>query len=443
MDRLLWAFARVYRISQWTRRRFTPAGQAMLYLLLAAAVFGIDTRRSMAFQIFALPGSFLLIAWLFGRRPHPPPRLERRLPEFTTAGEPFSYRQIVSNRGTRPISGVKLRDELVVDFPSAAEFRRERHRTDTALNWVDRRIGYPRWLELVRHRRGAAIDEIALPPVAPGSSHEVTIPVTPLRRGALRFQGSRLLLPDPLGLINSVSDYDLPGEVVVLPRRYPVPELALPGARRFQRGGVSLSLDVGDSQEFVQLRDYRPGDALRHVHWRSFARTGTPVVKEFHDEFFIRYALVLDTFLTDTLAPELFEAAVSVAASFVSSIQTRDALLDLMFVEDQAYRVTVGRGVGQTAQLLRVLAAVEASRQSDFAVLTQQVLIHAATLTACVVVVLVLDPERRALIERLRALGLAPLVLVIGPPPTDHAEPGMYWIDPQDIAASLARISSP
>ena len=43
------------------------------------------------------------------------------------------------------------------------------------------------------------------------------------------------------------------------------------------------------------LRDYRPGDPLQRVHWKSFARTGRPVVKEYQDEFFERHALVLDT----------------------------------------------------------------------------------------------------------------------------------------------------
>jgi uncharacterized protein (DUF58 family) len=442
MDRLLRAFARVYRFSQWTRRRFTLAGQALLYLLIAAAVFGIDTRRTTSFQIFALAASLLLLAWLKSLRLRPGLHLERRLPEYTTVGEPFCYRQIVRNQGPRVAVGLRLRDELAEQFPSADEFKRSRGRGDTAVNWVDRRIGYPRWLELVQRRRGGAIDEIALPALAPGTRHEVSIPLTPLRRGTLRFERSRVVRPDPLGLVNAVANYDLPGEVVVLPRRYPVPELALPGVRRFQHGGVNLSLNVGESQEFVQLRDYRPGDPLRHIHWRSFARLGEPVVKEFQDEFFTRYALVLDTFGV-TVAPESFEAAVSVAASFVSSIETRDALLDLMFVEGRAYRLTTGRGTGQSAELLRVLAAVEPSIATDFALLSQQVLMHVGALSACVIVLLGLDDERRALIERLTALGLAPLVLVIGQRPAGRTDHAVHWIDPQDIAASLAGVTAP
>jgi hypothetical protein len=87
----------------------------------------------------------------------------------------------------------------------------------------------------------------------------------------------------------------LQARVIALPKRYRIPPLALPGARKFQQGGVSLSASIGDSEEFLSLRDYRPGDPLQRLHWKSFARTGKPIVKEYQDEFFERHALVLDT----------------------------------------------------------------------------------------------------------------------------------------------------
>jgi uncharacterized protein (DUF58 family) len=91
---------------------------------------------------------------------------------------------------------------------------------------------------------------------------------------------------------------------------------------------VSLAASVGDSEEFLALRDYRPGDPLQRVHWKSFARTGKPVVKDYQDEFFERHALVLDT---GSLAGEdaAFEDAVALAASFVYTIDTQECLLDL------------------------------------------------------------------------------------------------------------------
>jgi uncharacterized protein (DUF58 family) len=205
---------------------------------------------------------------------------------------------------------------------------------------------------------------------------------------------------------------------------------------------VSLSQSVGDSQEFTALREYRPGDPVRHIHWRSFARLGEPVVKEFQDEFFTRYALVLDTF-GDELPEAAFETAVSVAASFVDGMHTQDALLDLLFVEDRTWRLTIGRGLGQESDLLRVLAFVVPRPGDQFARLAHHVLLHGSALSACVLVLLRLDDERRALLRALTAAGVHLLVLVVGSTPATSAEDAIpvHPIDPADITASLARLA--
>ena len=441
MNRLLRAFVRVYRFSQWTRRRFTRAGMALLYVLVAATVFGVDTRRTVAYQMFGLTVGLLAVASVLSLRFRPKLRFERRLPPYVTVGDPFSYRYLVQNRGPRAVERVRLRDELAERFPDADTFRHARGARDPQVNWVDRRIGFPRWLELVRRGRGADIEDTDLVDLPAGGDIELTLSATPLRRGVLRFDRCRLLRPDPLGLINALAGVKLPGELVVLPRCYPIPPLALPGTRRLQRGGVALSHDVGDSQEFMQLRDYRSGDPLRHVHWPSFAKAGKPVVKEFQDEYFTRYALVLDTF-GDAGSDVEFEAAVSVAASFVSGLQIHDALLDLVFVEDRAYRLTVGRGLGRTVDLLRELAAVEPCRGHSFELLAAHVLQHAQALSGCILVLLRMDDERRDLVQQLRTLGVQQLVLVTGSEqPISEDGVVMHAVQPRDVGSSLKALS--
>ena len=195
-----------------------------------------------------------------------------------------------------------------------------------------------------RPRSGAAtrIPESTLPPLAPGERCEVTVAFTPRRRGAVELTSSTVARADPLGLFRALRGVDTPGSLLVLPARFVVPELALPGTRVHQPGGVSLASSVGDSEEFFGLRDYRPGDPLQRVHWKSFARTGKPVVKEFQDEFFERHALVLDTF-GEADAPVL-EDAVALAASFASTVDTHESLLDLLFVGAGAYCYTADAG---------------------------------------------------------------------------------------------------
>ena len=50
----------------------------------------------------------------------------------------------------------------------------------------------------------------------------------------------------------------------------------------------------GASVEFVEHRDYYPGDEIRHIDWRAFGKTGKYYVKEFEDETNLRCCLMVD-----------------------------------------------------------------------------------------------------------------------------------------------------
>jgi uncharacterized protein (DUF58 family) len=239
--------------------------------------------------------------------------------------------------------------------------------------------------------------------------------LTPLRRGLIRIQGVTLGRPDPLGLFRGFGRLALPQSVLVLPKRYPVPPIAMPGTMKYQEGGVALASSVGQSDEFVALRDYRHGDPLRHIHWRSWARTGKPVVKEFEDEFFVRHALVLDTFTAEPHS-EVFEEAVSIAASFACTLRTQESLLDLLFVGPESYCFTAGRGLAHADHMLEILASVRACHERPFSALEQLVLEHVTLVSGCLCVLLGWDLARQELIRKLKALGVPVLVLVIVEP---------------------------
>jgi hypothetical protein len=198
----------------------------------------------------------------------------------------------------------------------------------------------------------------------------------------------------------------------VLPKRYSLPPIQLSGIRKYQRGGVALASSVGDSEEFVSLRDYRPGDPLQRIHWKSWARTGKPIVKEYQEEFFVRHALILDTFLKKDYS-EAFEEAVSLAASFVCTINTMESLLDLMFVGREPYCITSGRGLANPDKMLEILSSVKLCADKPFESLHHSVINHAHSLSGCICILLAWDKERRDLISRLETIGIPLLVLVI------------------------------
>ncbi|WP_054774801.1 DUF58 domain-containing protein, partial [Methylogaea oryzae] len=357
-------FTQAHRISAWFRARFSPLGHFLLAILLGAGVFGFNTRAAATYQLFTWLLALFGLAWLWselGRRAPLSVAVERLLPRYATVGETLRYSLVLRNDGKRVQRGLSLLDQLAGGSPDWEEFIGAVDPQDAQRNGFDRYVGFPRWQWLLRSKRGASLEERPLPALPPGQRVAIEAELLPLRRGRLQFAGFCLYRPEPFGLLRSRHALSLPQACCVLPRCHAVSPLPPAHGRAYQRGGVALANAAGESEEFMSLREYRRGDALRNVHWRSSAKFGRWVVKEFRDEYFVRRALVLDTFCPPGRTED-FEAAVSVAASLAAADGRGDALLDLMFVERQAHCFTAGRGVAQISALLEVLAGVQPSR---------------------------------------------------------------------------------
>ncbi|MEW6669808.1 MAG: DUF58 domain-containing protein [Thermodesulfobacteriota bacterium] len=434
MKQLLYlGFRLVYAIKAWLSRRLTVAGRSVLAGMLGCAVLGIDTNRTMAYMGFTLLLAMLLTSagWcLFFR-----PRITalRKLPRFATAGDPLSYSVVLENRGAWRQEGLYLLEDVESPLPTLFEVQQAPEPDGRKRNPFDRSIGYHRWTWLLSRKQVARSTEQPLAGLPSDEPQQLRLELLPLRRGRLRFKGLSLVCPDPLGLFKARAYLPGAASLLVLPRRYLLPPLQLPGARRYQPGGVSLASSVGDSEEFLSLRDYRPGDPLRRIHWKSWAKTGRPVVKEYQDEFFVRHALILDTFQRIE-ASEVLEEAVSVAASFVYTIQTQESLLDLMFIGTEAYCFTSGRGLAYVDRMIEILACVQACGDKPFPTLLPLVTERAPLLSGTICVLLAWDEERKALVSLLKKLGLPVLVLVI----TDRGDketmdPGPMKDDPANF----------
>lgn len=439
MDRLRYHGRRAgSALLHWASRRLTPAGGFVFAALVASAVLGIDTNESMAYQAFTFLVALMALSMFVGLLFRPRLEIRRTLPRFGTAGQPLPYLIGVKELSGRLQQDLSLFEELDDPRPSFAAFHRA-PRAARSASLADRALGLSRWNALVSRERSAS-GEIVLPALSAMGRFEVSAQITPARRGRLIFRGLAVARCDPVGLWRALSVRREEQSVLILPRRYPVPRLALPGRRRYQQGGVALSSAVGESQEFVSLRDYRAGDPLRRVHWKSWARTGKLIVKEHQDEHFVRHGLILDTFAS---APsEIFEEAVSVAASFAASVLTQESLLDLLFVGAQSYCCTAGRGLGGAEKLLEVLAGVQPCADKNFEELRCSVVRRHTDLSGCIVVLMGFDEPRRRFIAELRAHGVPTIVLVIASPAAgDGPLPeGVHRLTPGKIAEGLARL---
>src|SRR5207253_2587362 len=263
MKRLLYRWFSSFSAFQYrVDRRFTRAGSLALGVLGAAVVIGLDTNRTVGYQVFTLVLALVLLSAASSLVFRGRFTARRILPRYASVGVPVTYRMAITNHTRRRQDGLVLLEELTDPRPTFEEFVTAREPGEERRNWFDRQVGYPRWAWLVSQKRGAVIAPRPLPTLPAAGETEVTLEVTPLRRG----------------------------------------------------------------------------------HWKSWARVGRPVVKEYLDEFFVRHALILDTFTGD-LGDPIFEEAVSVAASVAISMQTQESLLDLMFVGPEAYCFTAGRDV--------------------------------------------------------------------------------------------------
>jgi uncharacterized protein (DUF58 family) len=382
------------------RRRLTLTGWIMLGGTVAAAALGADTNASISYQTFAVLGCLVLVSALCTPLGRPQLSLERILPKFGSVGETLRYRIRVRNVGRKPQNALRLIEELPDPRPSLEEFVQTPEPGEERRNWLDRKYGYYRWRWLLARNIRAQVPELSVPDLPPGGEIDVASELTPLRRGVLRLNATTVACPDPFGLFRSLRRIPQQGSILILPKRHAMPSFELPGTMKYQLGGVSMASSVGESEEFVSLREYRPGDPLRRMHWKSFAKLGKPIVKEYQEEFFVRHALILDTF-GGTSEEAIFEEAVSIAASLAWTIQNQDSLLDLMFVGPEAYCFTSGRGVGHIEQMLEVLASVQMCREKNFDSLQHLVFTHAMELSGCVCVFLAWDKTRQDLVKGL------------------------------------------
>lgn len=429
------ALIRIYssfaRLNRWSRLRLTPLGAVIAGGALGVGVFSVDVFQTLAFQVASLLLGALAVSWLCALRLRAPLRVQRELPDYATVGMLTTFTLRIENLAqNRAQQSLSVTDRLAIALPSLMEYRSAREATglDT---WLDRLIGLRRWLRLAIVRRGANIEPVNLPLLPPGAQIRMPIALIPLRRGVLHFESTVMQRPDPLGLVNALCVLSNPGTLLVLPRRYRVPDFALGNQRRYQPGGMNLAGSVGDSREFLSLRDYCAGDPLRHIHWRSWARTGRPIVKQFHDEFFNRQALILDTFAEGGAA---FEDAVSLAASFILNRHESDALTDLLLVGARAIQAQAGRGLGSAARLLELLACAQPAPRKGFGALHQLVAQYGNRLSGAIVVLLGWDDERQALIGHLLAVRVSLWVVIV------RADDGPGKLDPGPMRAEAGRM---
>lgn len=207
--------------------------------------------------------------------------------------------------------------------------------------------------------------------LAPGASVELSYEVKSALRGRFAIGPLRLKLSDPFGLVERSRGFAATDILTFVPVVHPLPGVGLGGA--YSTGGESSSRSVSiQGEDDAATREFRSGDDLRKVHWRSTARIGKLMVRREEQPWQTRSAMLLDTRGTAHRGEGMsgsFEWSVSAAASIgdhltrlgyslrlftdggeihgVSGLAARDALLDQLAVIRTSTLRTLDHGISE------------------------------------------------------------------------------------------------
>ena len=160
---------------------------------------------------------------------------------------------------------------------------------------------------------GAGLVEFGVPMLRAGAVSEHVLELPPQPRGIVRIGPATTVRSDPIGLLRREHAFDDAHELYVHPRTVPVPSGSA-GLIRDLDGSPTTRL-VDADMSFHAIREYAPGDSRRQVHWKSTAKTGRLMVRQYEESRRSRMAVVLGLATAEYGTDAEFELAVSAASS--------------------------------------------------------------------------------------------------------------------------------
>ncbi len=174
---------------------------------------------------------------------------------------------------------------------------------------------------------GRAVASFRVGALGPDDEHEEMFTIPTRRRGIVPLGPVRSVQGDPLGAISRQKILTEAVELFIHPRITHVDGGAF-GILRDVEGVTTSNLSSSDVS-FHALREYVPGDDRRSVHWRTTARTGKLMVRQFEETMRAHLLILLSTLPSDYATEDDFELAVSAAGSLAASALRDDRQVTL------------------------------------------------------------------------------------------------------------------
>ena len=368
--------------------KVTPVGRvAVLAMFLSAA--GAVSVEIPIYQIFcgvvALFGTVEFAGMLLR------PKLVARawFPEKVTAGEMVQGYVQVTNQGRLPAC-----DIMCATFGLPAQLRH-----------VD--------------------DHRLIPEIAQGETATIPVTIEALTRGEYVLPEIRVHSTFPFNLMRFGGARISPTKLTVLPAFHRLEEFHLPFSARYQPGGILVDSTLGHSPEYIGNRDYVPGESIRRLDFKAWARAGKPVVREYHDEYCARVAIVLDTYHPGRLRraiPDL-EAAVSLTATIADQLNAIESIIDVFAAGPDLFLFQTSSGTTHFESVLEILAAVDRTRRNPLEKLTPVIADSLDSISTVVCVFLDWDDSREELTRQIVEAGCAIRIILVRSRPTSKPYP--------------------
>ncbi|HLZ45924.1 MAG TPA: DUF58 domain-containing protein [Gemmatimonadales bacterium] len=190
------------------------------------------------------------------------------------------------------------------------------------------------------------------------------VPVLPRRRGREATGAFFIDSIGPLGLGRRRLRFDLPWEVVVYPPLVSVRlRASVAEALRRRDAGLKSVRQLGEGRLFESLREWVPGDDLRHIDWKATARRGKVITRQYEAERRQQVLLVLDTgrlMTAEVGGVAQLDFAVQAALELAYAAAQHDDNVGIMtFADGVQHFVAPERGRAGVRGVMDVLAEVQ------------------------------------------------------------------------------------
>lgn len=305
-------------------RAFVAAG---ITTVVAAVVAGHGSVVRIGVLVLALP---LLTAWWVGRSRYRLGLVRTVTPRQVSAGQQATVSLTLTNDARTPTGVLLLEERLPYVLGTRPRF--------------------------------------VLEGLGQGWRRHVTYKVRSEVRGRFEIGPMTVRVSDPFGLVEMGRAFHHTAHLTVTPRVFPLPVIPLGGAWTGSGDNRPRSFATGSAED-VTVREYRRGDDLRRVHWRSSARVGELMVRREEQPWQSRATVFLDNRSVAHRgqgAASSLEAAVSAAASVALHLAQRGYTVRLVTASGEDHGTEWhSRAVDATASpLLEALAVVHAAHSS-------------------------------------------------------------------------------